>query len=493
MSDELAGEARAGAVADARISRSPDAAADAVATPRAWRVAAAAMLVGGFAAGAAAAAGGGAAWLVAGSIGVVVAGLTPILGASRRPPIPPDPVPLDPAMPLPTISVVVAGRDEANVLPQLVADVAAQDHRDPDGRPRFELVIVDDRSTDGTAGAAAAAAAAHGIAEVTTLIRRDGNHLPDGKGAALTAAQPDRCRGDVVLVLDADARIGPGFLRRLAAYVAAGADAVTARRRVLHADASWLAGAQADEQTQDGELQRGRWASGGCSEFRGNGIAIRRSLLAAVGGWRASALTEDIDLSSRIAAAHGVTVAWAIDLEVWEEPVRTWSGLWRQRLRWSEGAVRRLLEHGPAVLASRQLSRRARLDFAAYGAQLLAPPLIIGAAVGAAGSGSAGAAVGLLGTYLAAGGALAFDALRWESAIAGGPLPLAERLGRAARAAVFSAIWLGAVPGALWRLATRRGRIHYDKMPHAGLAAGSFVPTDAPADVPAGLPARRRR
>ena len=443
-------------------------ASDAAGTPPAWRAACLATLGGGLAVGALAAAGGGARWLVAGSIGLVIAELVPILGASRRPPIPPDPASRDPDAPPATISVVVAGRDEAVVLPQLVADIAAQDHRDPGGRPRFELVVVDDRSTDGTADAVHAAARAHGIDDVTRVIRREGEGLPDGKGAALTAAQPDRCRGDVVLVLDADARIGPGFLRRLAAYVAAGADAVTARRRILHAGSSWLAEAQADEQTQDGELQRGRWASGGCSEFRGNGIALRRSLLASVGGWRAAALTEDIDLSSRIAAAHGITVAWAIDLEVWEEPVRTWSGLWRQRLRWSEGGLRRILEHGPAVMASGRLSVRARFDFAAYGAQLLSPPLILGAVAGALGTGSPGAAVALVGTYLAAGGALAFDALRWETAPDGGPLPLPERFGRALRAALFGVVWLGAIPGAMWRLATRRGHVRYDKMAHAG-------------------------
>lgn len=441
---------------------------DAAATPMAWRAAALATLGAGLAIGALAAAGGGARWLVAGSIGLVIAELVPIIGASRRPPIPPDPPPLDPAAPPPTISVVVAGRDEANVLPQLVADVAAQDHRGPDGQPRFELVVVDDRSVDGTADAVHAAARAHGIDDVTTVIRREGVGLPDGKGAALTAAQPDRCRGDVVLVLDADARIGPGFLRRLAAYVAAGADAVTARRRILHADSSWLAGAQADEQTQDGELQRGRWASGGCSEFRGNGIALRRPLLASVGGWRAAALTEDIDLSSRIAAAHGTTVAWAIDLEVWEEPVRTWSGLWRQRLRWAEGGLRRILEHGPAVMASPRLSVRARFDFAVYGAQLVAPPLILGATAGAVGTGNPAIALALVVAYLAAGGTLAFDALRWETGPDGAPLPLPERLGRSARAALFSAVWLGAIPGAMWRLATRRGHVRYDKMAHAG-------------------------
>ncbi|HEX5148864.1 MAG TPA: hypothetical protein VFW02_07270, partial [Candidatus Limnocylindrales bacterium] len=71
-------------------------AAGSMVTPTAWRVAALATLGGGIALGAFAAAGGAAGWVVAGSIGVVVAELLPILGASRRPPIGTDPAPLDP-------------------------------------------------------------------------------------------------------------------------------------------------------------------------------------------------------------------------------------------------------------------------------------------------------------------------------------------------------------------------------------------------------------
>ena len=121
------------------------------------------------------------------------------------------------------------------MLPALVRDVAAQDHRAPDGTPWFELVVVDDRSVDGSGDAVRDTAEAAGIGAVTRIIRRDGEGLPDGKGAALSAAQPEICRGDMVVVLDADARIGPGFLGRLAAYVNAGADALTARRRMLDA------------------------------------------------------------------------------------------------------------------------------------------------------------------------------------------------------------------------------------------------------------------
>ncbi len=449
------------------------------ATPLAWRAIALGVLGGGLACGFVAARGERLARLVPAAAVAVAGGMAlPLARAGRRPPIAPGGPPG--ASPV-SFSVVVAARDEAAVLPRLVADVAAQDHREPDGRPCFELIVVDDRSRDGSGEAVRTAAAAAGIAEVTRVVRREGAGLPDGKGAALTAAPPEACRGDVVLVLDADARIGPDFLRRAAAYFAAGAPAVTARRRVLDAGSGFLPGAQADEQTLDGELQRGRWALGGCSEFRGNGIMIRRDLLAAVGGWRAAALTEDIDLSSRIAARAGARVAWAIDVEVWEEPVRSWGGLWQQRRRWAEGALRRALEHGPAVLASPRLSVGARLDFAAYAGQLLVPPVAIGALAGAIAARRPGTAAMLLGGYLGSSGLLAFDALRWETDPQGRAPGVAARAGRALRTALFSAIWLAALPRALWDLGTRRGGIRYVKMAHGPSGRDSDQgPTAAP-------------
>ena len=71
----------------------------------------------------------------------------------------------------PTFSVLVAARDEAAVLRSLVADVSRQDYRTRGGQPLFELVVVDDRSTDGTGDAVRAAASECGIAAVTRVIR----------------------------------------------------------------------------------------------------------------------------------------------------------------------------------------------------------------------------------------------------------------------------------------------------------------------------------
>ena len=61
-----------------------------------------------------------------------------------------DDEPLPRPAPLP-LSVVVAAHDEAGRLPTLLDALGLQEYHDADGRPAFEVVVVDDRSTDGTA------------------------------------------------------------------------------------------------------------------------------------------------------------------------------------------------------------------------------------------------------------------------------------------------------------------------------------------------------
>jgi 1,2-diacylglycerol 3-beta-glucosyltransferase len=435
-------------------------------TPAAWRLAAAVAVPSALGVGVLAARTVSAAGLLLMAAAAAAAYVLPVARASRRPPLPPDEP--SPGEPLPLISVVVAGRDEAAVLPHLVADLAAQDHRDERHEPRFELIVVDDRSVDGTEAAVLASAAEHGIPAITRVIRRQ-DPAPDGKGAALTAAQPDLCRGDVVIVLDADARIAPEFLRRAAGYFARGAPAMTARRRVMRHSA--LAQVQDDEQTADGELQRGRWALGGCSEFRGNGIMVRRDLLAGVGGWHGGALCEDIDLSSRLAAAYGVRVGWAIDAVVWEEPVETVDGLWRQRTRWAEGVVRRQLALTLPLLRSPRLSVPAKLDYLLYSAQTLVPLSLLGAYVGGALFGDWRPAVGFSAAYLATGTVLATDSLRWTTDAHGRPLGMAERIWRGLRATLFSAHWVAVFPVGWARVAVSSGPVRYVKMEHSGAPA----------------------
>ena len=276
---------------------------------------------------------------------------------------------------MPFISVVVPARDEAAVISEVVGDLVRQRYADVNGVRRYEVIVVDGGSSDGTAGvverSATAARAPEGLVAV---LRRSSDDGPQTKGNALAAAMP-QARGALVAALDADSRVAPGFLARIVAAWERdpGAAAVQARRQPSNAGVSWLTAAQAEEQLMDLASQCGRRNVDGTAELRGNGMVVRRDVLERVGGWSRTAITEDLELSTRLAAA-GEHVAMAPEVVVEEEAVESLAALWGQRLRWSEGSLRRLMGQGPGLLAGPAPAKR-KLDFLAFAAEFLIPPL----------------------------------------------------------------------------------------------------------------------
>lgn len=347
---------------------------------------------------------------------------------------------------LPFVSLVMPARNEATVIGPSVAAARGLAYAGPDGEPAFELVVVDDGSADGTGDVARRT---DGPAALRVVRREPGG--PRTKGAALAFAMP-YVRGRVVGVIDADTLVERSFLER--AMRAWGRDASAAAlqvaRQPLNAS-SWLTKAQAEEQLMDMASQCGRWATDGTAELRGNGMFVRREALESVGGWSDRALTEDLELSTRLSSAgHHITLA--PEATVREEAVEGLMALWRQRMRWAEGSVRRLLEQGPALLAGPQpLGRKA--DFLAFAGEFLVPPLFVAAVIAsiltipmprpADWTVPLSLFVGYgLGTFVLALAGLAAAGERG--------LPL---VGRAARGALFLSHWLVVVPAALVRVA----------------------------------------
>ena len=122
------------------------------------------------------------------------------------------------------VSVVLPAYNEADNLAELVPETAAVLR---DAGVTFEIVVVDDGSTDGTADLMRELA---GGDVVSVCLRRNA-----GKSAALDAGLA-RVRGEHVVLMDADGQDDPGQIPRLlAALDADGAvDLVTGRRAVRH-------------------------------------------------------------------------------------------------------------------------------------------------------------------------------------------------------------------------------------------------------------------
>jgi glycosyltransferase involved in cell wall biosynthesis len=125
------------------------------------------------------------------------------------------------AAPAPLVSVVTPVWNAAATLPGTVASVRAQ------SLPDWELLLVDDASTDGSRELARALAAED--ARIRPLARARNGGAAAARNDAIRAA-----RGRLVAFLDADDRWHPEKLARQAAFMAAGGHALvySAYRRV---------------------------------------------------------------------------------------------------------------------------------------------------------------------------------------------------------------------------------------------------------------------
>lgn len=236
-------------------------------------------------------------------------------GRRRRPPLragAPPPVP---------VTVVVPARDEAGRLPACLAALATE-------RGASEVIVVDDESSDDTAAIAAAAG--------VRVVR--GAPLPDGWAGKAWALQQglDAARGEIVVFLDADARVRPGLLGALARRLEHDADLLSAGprftchgglERALHASMLTtlvLRFGPADVEGWQPSASRAV-ANGQC-------VAVRAAKLRAAGGWARvrGSLVEDVALARSLRAA-GWRIAFAdaadlLEVRMYDSAAATWRG-----------------------------------------------------------------------------------------------------------------------------------------------------------------------
>lgn len=289
----------------------------------------------------------------------------------------------------PSVCVIVPAHNEIGVIEETVAHLLSLDY------PNYTLLVVDDRSTDGTAQVLARL---YQNQEDTTtssgnacgplppaedqptrprlqVLHRAADAQP-GKSAVLNDALA-ATEAELLCVFDADARVEPDFLRALVPYVLLdGVAAAQARKVIDNSTDNWLTCCQHLEYAFDAYLQHNRDAGHGAVELRGNGQLLRRTALLALGGWDETTVTDDLELSTRLHLA-GHDIRFAETVTVREEGITDFWRLLRQRCRWAEGSLRRYLEHGGAILFSKSMALRTRVDMLAYFVDFLFPLLVL--------------------------------------------------------------------------------------------------------------------
>ena len=262
----------------------------------------------------------------------------------------------------PFVTVMIPAHNEESVITNTVENILKMDY------PNFEVIVIDDRSSDNTASVIKDLEAKH--EQVRALIREK-DAFP-GKSAVLNDALK-MAHGEAILVFDADATVEPDFLNKLVPNLEpADVGAVQARKIIRNKDVNFLTRCQNNEYTFDTYLPVSRDAIKGAVELRGNGELIKRQALEDIDGWNNYTITDDLDMSTRL-HIKGWDVRFCPDACVYEEGIVYVFPLFRQRRRWLEGTIRRYLEYFGEAMKSKKMSLRARLDMAVYITQFIMP------------------------------------------------------------------------------------------------------------------------
>src|SRR5579859_595570 len=251
----------------------------------------------------------------------------------RRPPVPEY---------LPPVAVIVPAYNESVGIERAVRSLAASDY------PDFEVVVVDDGSTDNTAE----------IVEGLDLERVRLLRKPNGGKASALNAGIAASTAPVVVMVDGDTVFEPEALRRLVQPLGdprvgavSGNTKVGNRRGIL---GRW----QHIEYVTGFNLDRRMYEVLQCTPTVPGAIgAFRRDALDEVGGVPGDTLAEDTDLTLSIGRT-GRRVLYAETARAWTEAPSSLGDLWRQRYRWSYGTMQAVWKHKSALLTRDPRERR---------------------------------------------------------------------------------------------------------------------------------------
>jgi cellulose synthase/poly-beta-1,6-N-acetylglucosamine synthase-like glycosyltransferase/peptidoglycan/xylan/chitin deacetylase (PgdA/CDA1 family) len=243
---------------------------------------------------------------------------------------------------LPPVVVVVPAYNEAIGIERAIRSLAASDY------PDFEVVVVDDGSTDDTA------AIVEGLAlERVRLLRKTNG----GKASALNAGI-DASSAPVVVMVDGDTVFEPDALRRLVQPLGDPTVGAVSGNTKVGNRGGLLGRWQHIEYVTGFNLDRRMYEVLQCTPTVPGAIgAFRRDALLEVGGVPGDTLAEDTDLTLAIGRT-GRRVVYAEDARAWTEAPSSFGDLWRQRYRWSYGTMQAVWKHKRALLTRDPRERR---------------------------------------------------------------------------------------------------------------------------------------
>jgi poly-beta-1,6-N-acetyl-D-glucosamine synthase len=243
---------------------------------------------------------------------------------------------------LPMITLVVPAYNEGLVIQGAIRSLLKLSY------PNYEIIVIDDGSTDDTYEKAMVVANESSDIPVRVVTKRNG-----GKAEALNTGMT-LARGEFVLNMDGDTKLTSNTLRACVRHFDnPRVGAVAGNVKVLNRDSMWSK-IQALEYVEG--LAMARKAQ---SYMRAVNIIpgplgmFRKSVLQQVGGYDHDTFAEDCDLTLKM-LMHGWHVAYEPNAIAWVETPSRLLDLLKQRYRWTRGILQATKKHSYALWQPRK-------------------------------------------------------------------------------------------------------------------------------------------
>ena len=242
----------------------------------------------------------------------------------------------------PSVTILVPAYNEEAVIQSAIRSLLELDY------PAYDILVIDDGSTDDTYAKAAELEGYYGRATVRVVSKSNG-----GKASALNTGI-GLARTPFVLCMDGDSRLAPGTLKyAMPHFRDPRVGAVAGNVKVVNRRNLWTI-LQALEYIEG--LNMARRAQGflrAVNIVPGPIGLFRRDTLRRVGGYDTDTFAEDADLTLKL-----LTAGWHIVYEdraiAYTEAPEQLHQLLKQRYRWTRGILQALRKHSGALLMPRK-------------------------------------------------------------------------------------------------------------------------------------------
>lgn len=250
----------------------------------------------------------------------------------------------------PRVSVIVAARNEAEALPRLLRSLLDQSYRD------YEVIVVDDRSTDETPRVLAFWPTRDNRLRVVRIA-----DAPEGRAPKIHALEHGitAADGDIFLFTDADCAVPPHWIAGMVQCFGPDVGAVIGYVGLRAANGTLLEHVQALDYFAMMAMTAGATKLGHPLGAAGANLGYRRVAYDQAGGFAAfppGAVADDMVLLQRVLDRTAWRVRFCDDPRafVTADAEPTLRQLLNQRVRWMAGG-QEVLRHNPALLATSTL------------------------------------------------------------------------------------------------------------------------------------------